>query len=138
MKTALLICCTCFILLGCSKSKHSTHPALARPDGKSHRGDTMVGNTLTDPTALQELGRLYQKEKAFEARQEYLLRLLDYYLFSQNRLKGMKKHEVESVFGPTQYEDKNPSRVSYSGGRDSLVIDYKDNIVSYAQYIMSY
>src|SRR5436190_19732934 len=78
------------------------HPALAEPDGKSHRGHQMVAADIKDPRVLKELSRRFREAKAlrfvekngkqvvvgaedFEKRQEYLLRLLDYYWFSKQQ-----------------------------------------------------
>ena len=80
------------------------HPALAEPDGKSHRGDKMVAADIKDQRVLNELGRRYKATKRlrvnpdgisgaedFEKRQEYLLRLLDHYWFSEQRIVGMTR-----------------------------------------------
>jgi len=75
------------------------HPALLPPDGQSHRGDKLVGHTLKGSEDLLALGKLYQDAKRSELRQEYFLRLLDYYWFSEQRLIGMKRSDIEKVFG---------------------------------------
>src|SRR5438874_1807050 len=76
------------------------HPALAEPDGQSHRGDTTVAADIDDPRVLAELVRRFRQTEPlrlasrggrtvvrgagdFEKRQEYLLRLLDYYWFGK-------------------------------------------------------
>src|SRR5262245_4173664 len=70
------------------------HPALMEPDGVSHRGDKMIADDVRDPRIIAELSRRFRATQAmrfanqqwtgtdgFERRQEYLLRLLDFYHF---------------------------------------------------------
>ncbi|MEQ8787507.1 MAG: hypothetical protein RIC55_14480 [Pirellulaceae bacterium] len=113
------------------------HPALAEPDGRSHRGDKMVAAEIEDPRVLKELSRRFRATRKgfedFELRQEYLLRLLDYYYFSKRRIVGMKRTEVEEIFGPL---GGGPDRAFVSGGRDRFVLWFKDGRVSGAYYAM--
>ena len=128
------------------------HPALAEPDGTSHRGGKMVAAEIKDPRVLKELGRRFRETKMlrvvekdgkritegtedFEKRQEYLLRLLDHLWFSKQRIVGMKRTEVEEIFGPL---GDNPDRAFVSGGRDTLCLWFKDGRVSGAYYAMGY
>ncbi len=128
------------------------HPALTEPDGKSHRGDKMVAEEIKDPRVLKELGRRFRETKAlrvvekngkriaegsedFEKRQEYLLRLLDHFWFSKQRIVGMQRTEVEEIFGPL---GNNPERAFVSGGRDTFCVWLKDGRVSGAYYTMGY
>jgi hypothetical protein len=128
------------------------HPALAEPDGESHRGDKMVAAEVKDPRVLKELSRRFCAAKPlrlvekdgrvtvcgaedFERRQEYLLRLLDHYWFSKRRLVGMTRAEVEQVFGPL---GADPERPEIAGGRDIFCIWFKDGRVSGAFYSMGY
>ena len=126
------------------------HPALVEPDGQSHRGDKMVAAGVDDPRVLEELSRRFKSsENDFEKRQEYLLRLLDYYLWGKNpehsntdnRLLGMSIAQVEAVFGPgnpgAQLTDRTDS-LFWRGGRDLLVVYFEDGRISYAVYIMGY
>jgi hypothetical protein len=128
------------------------HPALAEPDGESHRGDKMIAAEIKDPRVLIELSRRFREAKPlrivekdgkevvvgakdFEKRQEYLLRLLDYYWFSKQRLVGMTRVEVEQIFGPL---GADPERVFIFAGRDTFCIRFKDRRVSEAFYSMGY
>jgi hypothetical protein len=128
------------------------HPALAEPDGKSHRGDRMVAATIEDPRVLAELSRRFQQTKPlqlvrhgkglevrgaedFERRQEYLLRLLDYYYFSKERLPGMTRAQVEAIFGRL---GSNPDKAEVCGGRDTLVLWFKQGRVDWANYVTGY
>jgi hypothetical protein len=120
------------------------HPALQPPDGQSHRGGKMVGDTLQKWGDVLALGKLYQGAEKFEARQEYLLRLLDYLLFSKDRLTGMKRAEIEAVFGkgksnPVENE-KNPNKTRYawSGGRDCVLVWFDGDVATGADYVMGY
>ena len=115
------------------------HPALAVPDGESHRGGPMVGADIDDPRVLDELSRRYRTEKDFERKQEYFLRLLDHYLFSRDRLTGMTRVEIERIFGPPMDSDEEVSnRREWKGGRDYLVVDFKDDIAVQVMHIMGY
>jgi hypothetical protein len=115
------------------------HPALAVPDGESHRGGPWVGADIDDPRVLDELSRRYRTEKDFERDQEYFLRLLDYYLFSRDRLTGKTRVEIERIFGPPMDPDEEDSnRCEWKGGRDYLVVDFKDGIAVGAFHIMGY
>jgi hypothetical protein len=128
------------------------HPALAEPDGRSHRGDRMVAAGIDDPRVLLELSRRFRRTEPlrlvrrggettvsgaedFERRQEYLLRLLDYYWFSKPRLVGMTRAEVEVVFGPL---GAVAGRASISAGRDALCLWFKGGRVTSAFYAMGY
>ena len=128
------------------------HPALAEPDGRSHRGDKTVAADISDPRVLAELIRRFHRTKAlslveqdgktvvrgaqdFEKRQEYLLRLLDYYWFSKPRLLGMTWAEVDHVFGPL---GPAAERAYISAGRDTLCLWFKNGRVSGAFYAMGY
>jgi hypothetical protein len=128
------------------------HPALAEPDGHSHRGDRMVAADIHDPRIVRELSRRYRQTEPlrlvqqggettvlgaedFERRQEYLLRLLDFYWFSKPRLVGMSRAEVEGIFGPLR---PNAGRASISAGRDTLYLWFKEGRVSDAFYAMGY
>lgn len=119
-------------------------PALQPPDGKSHRGDKMVGDQLTDPKDIAALGKLYREAKDFEIRQEYFLRLLDYFWFSKERLIGMKQTDIEEVFGPGKAEkyfhDQTPNITSllWSGGRDYIQVSFKDGKATGAAYVMGF
>ncbi len=107
------------------------HPALAEPDGRSRRGDKAVAADAGDPRVLAELSRRFRQTKPlqltpqgdvrgaedFERRQEYLLRLLDYYWFSKPRLVGMTRVEVEAIFGPLGHDTQ---RADIPDGRDLL------------------
>jgi hypothetical protein len=128
------------------------HPALAEPDGQSHRGDRMVAADINDPRVLAELIRRFRQTKPlelveqgdnidvrgtedFEKRQEYLLRLLDYYWFSKPRLIGMTWAEVDKIFGPLGPVAK---AASISAGRDTFYLWFKEGRVSDAYYAMGY
>ncbi|MCZ7647193.1 MAG: hypothetical protein M5U26_18380 [Planctomycetota bacterium] len=128
------------------------HPALAEPDGGSGRGGKMVAADIKDPRILKELSRRFRATRPmrieekdgktrvvgaedFERRQEYLLRLLDYYWFSQERLKGMTRAEVEEIFGPL---GGNGASASIHAGRDTFYIAFEDGRVSHAFYAMGY
>jgi hypothetical protein len=74
-------------------------------------------------------------EEDFEKRQEYFLRLLDYYWFSKPRLVGMTRAEVEQVFGRLGADSE---RAFISAGRDTLCLWFKDGRVSGAFYAMGY
>lgn len=128
------------------------HPALAEPDGRSHRGDKMVAAEINDRRVLEELvPRFRQTEPLrlvnqngetvvrgggdFEKRQEYLLRLLDYFWFSKPRLTGMTWAEVDRIFGPL---GPMAEQASVSAGRDMFWIWFKDGRVSGAFYAIGY
>jgi hypothetical protein len=128
------------------------HPALEEPDGRSHRGDKMVAADIDDPRILLELSRRFRQTKPlqlvqqsdkptvqgfgnFERRQEYLLRLLDYYWFSKPRVLGMTGAQVEGIFGPLESKD---GRDCISGGRDTVYFSFKNGRVSYVFYAMGY
>jgi hypothetical protein len=128
------------------------HPALAEPDGESHRGDKMIAADIKDPRVLKELSRRFRAAKQlrliekdgrvtvsgaedFERRQEYLLRLLDHYWFSKQRLVGMTRADVEQVFGPL---GADPERASISAGRGTFCVYFKGGRVSGAYYCMGY
>jgi hypothetical protein len=130
------------------------HPALAEPDGRSHRGDKLVADQIADRRVLAELIRRFRQTKPlclaerdgqtlllgtndFERRQEYFLRLLDYFWVSKNRLVGMTRAEVEAIFGPLTYCPVMEG-VFLSAGRDSLIIYFADGKVSSAYYAMGY
>ena len=121
-----------------------SHPALSPPDGVSHRGGKMVGDSLTKWEDVVAFGKLYQTTKEFEVRQEYFLRLLDYFWFSKRRIIGMKRTDIESVFGkghPQPIRDsKNPTstRLAWSGGRDSILIWFENDTATGAFYAMGY
>jgi hypothetical protein len=116
------------------------HPALAEPDGRSHRGGNMVASEINDRRILLELSRRFRQTQTlqlvqqggktitqgtedFERRQEYLLRLLDYYWFSKQRLLGMTWAEVETVFGPLGPKGE---RAYVSAGRDTLCLWFRE------------
>jgi hypothetical protein len=138
------------------KSDWRSHPALAEPDGQSHRHGRMLGDKINDPRVLDELSRRFRATRElrfvksgdawklegggdFEYRQEYFLRLLDYYWFSKDRLTGMTRHKIESIFGPGGLERSQRSgRLSWSAGRDMLIADIENNRVVDAQYVMGY
>ena len=138
-----LLLATTAIAAGCASHDRSApsgppHPALAIPDGKSHRGGREIAADLEDPAVLAELGRRYRVEKDFERRQEYFLRLLDHFLFSRDRLSGMTRGQVEQVFGPGTPESAAHHRWSWQGGRDRLLLDFHGDLVISAQYAMGY
>jgi hypothetical protein len=125
-----------------------THPALAEPDGKSHRGDQMVAADMKDQRVLDELSRRYKATQGlrvtpdgisggedFEKRQEYLLRLLDHYWFSDKRLLGMTRAQVEKIFGPL---GNDPARAYISGGRDTMCFWFHDGRLFGAFYAIGY
>jgi len=149
------------LILGCGlkerKGDWRSHPALAEPDGKSHRnGRVLVGDKITDPRVLTELSRRFRAtkelafnkvgddwelegEEDFEIRQEYFLRLLDYYWFSKDRLTGMTRDKIESIFGPGGLDPGQKSgRLIWSAGRDELIADIENNRVVDAQYVMGF
>jgi hypothetical protein len=112
----------------------------------------MVGADIDDQRVLAELSRRFRRTKPlelvsqrgqaavrgaedFESRQEYLLRLLDHYLFSKQRLVGMTRVEVEGIFGPLE---PNRDQASLSAGRDKLHLWFKEGRVSSAYYAMGY
>jgi hypothetical protein len=112
----------------------------------------MVAAAIDDPRILLELSRRFRRTEPlrlvrqggettvagaedFEMRQEYLLRLLDYYWFSKPRLVGMTREEVEGVFGPL---GPVAGRASISAGRDTLCLWFKGGRVSDAFYAMGY
>lgn len=119
--------------------KWKNHPALAEPNGRSHRGDKMVAANVEDPRVLDELSRRFRQTKLqdedFGRQQEYFLRLLDYYWFSKPRLVGMNRAEVEEIFGPL---GRDPERADISAGRDVLCLWFKNGRVSDAFYAMGY
>lgn len=88
--------CLYFIVLSIGSCQQSTaddwksHPALRPPDGKRHRGDPMVAGDIDDIRVLEELSRRFKMTRD----PEYFLRLLDYYLFSKNRLVGLSLLEI--------------------------------------------
>jgi hypothetical protein len=125
------------------------HPALAEPDGRSHRCDRMVAADIQDSRVLAELSSRFRQTEPmqltpdgeirgtrdFERRQEYLLRLLDYYWFGKPRLIGMSRAEVEAIFGPVGEDAK---RAKIPAGRNTLHLWFKDGRVSGAFYAMGY
>ena len=128
------------------------HPALAKPDGQSHRGGKMIAARISDPRILAELSKRFRQTEPlqlvankgkvavsggedFERRQEYLLRLLDYYWFSRPRLVGMTRAQVEEIFGPLRPEAE---RAYITGGRDTFYLWFKKGRVSDAFYAMGY
>src|SRR5262249_25079388 len=128
------------------------HPALAEPDGRSHRGDKMVASEINDPRILLELSRRYRQTQPlqlvqqggktivrgaedFERRQEYFLRLLDYHWLSKPRLIGMTWAEIEGIFGPL---GPKAERADISAGRDSLCLWFKEGRVINAYYAMGF
>jgi hypothetical protein len=128
------------------------HPALLEPDGLSHRGNKMVAAAVQDPRVLTELSRRFRQTRPvrvvqqgeettvlatedFERRQEYLLRLLDYYWFSKPRLVGMTRAEVVGIFGPL---GEDPERAVISAGRDILSLYFKEGRLVSAFYAMGY
>lgn len=129
--------------------KWNSHPALAEPDGRSHRGDKMVAADIEDPPIVVELGRRFRQTNPlqftpqgrikgaedFERREEYFLRLLDYYWFSKPRLVGMTRAEVEMIFGPLGGDTE---QAGISAGRDALYLWFKGGRVSDAFYAMGY
>ena len=120
----------------------SRHPALLPPDGQSHRGDRMIGDTLNKDEVLK-LGKLYQYATGFEERQEYFLRLLDYFWFSERRFIGMTRADIEKVFGSAQFnpaQDNNPkpSRLEWAGGRDRILITFNGDIAANAYYVTGF
>jgi hypothetical protein len=134
-----------------------SHPALAAPDGRSHRhGRVLVGDKIDDPRVLAELSRRFRAtqelrfatmgdawklegERDFEIRQEYFLRLLDFYWFSMDRLTGMPRHKIEAIFGPGGLDPSRKSgRLSWSAGRDVLIADIENNRVIGVQYVMGF
>jgi hypothetical protein len=132
------------------------HPALRPPDGQSRRAARTVGDDIQDSRVLAELSRRFlatkeftfvktgdrwelQGSNDFETRQEYFLRLLDYYLFSKDRLTGMTRKRIEGVFGPGCLEEGVMNgRLSWDAGRDSLIADIENGRVVDVQYIMGY
>jgi hypothetical protein len=137
---------------GQPKGDWRNHPALAEPDGQSHRGGKMVAADITDPRVLKELSRRYRELKPlriverdgktivlgaedFEKRQEYLLRLLDYYWFSKQRLVGMTRTEVEAIFGPL---GNDAGQAHVAAGRDTLCLWFQGGRVTGAFYAMGY
>ena len=129
--------------------KWKNHPALVEPDGRSHRGDKMVAADVEDPRVLAELSRRFRQTEPlqptpqgrikgaedFERRQEYFLRLLDYYWFSKPRLVGMTQAEVEMIFGPLGGDTE---QAGISAGRDVLYLWFKNGRVRDAFYAMGY
>jgi hypothetical protein len=112
----------------------------------------MVAASIEDPRILAELSRRFRLTKPlqfvghgnaaalvgaedFERRQEYLLRLLDYYWFDQERLRGMTRREVEAIFGSL---GSDLQRASVSGGRDTFTIWFQQGRVSGAYHTMGY
>jgi hypothetical protein len=133
---------------GPADDRWKNHPALAEPDGHSHRGDKMVAADIDDPRVLAELARRFKQTEPlrvtragvrgdadFERRQEYLLRLLDHYWFAKPRLLGMTWAEVDAVFGPL---GPPAGRASVSAGRDTLYLWFAGGRVSGAYYAMGY
>ena len=104
----------------------------------------MAGDSLTKWEDVVALGKLYQAAEGFEIRQEYFLRLLDYFWFSQQRVNGMKRVDIETVFGKGRPEpirdNKNPTatRLGWSGGRDSILIWFENDKATGAFYVMGY
>jgi len=128
------------------------HPALAEPDGRSHRGDRPLAANIDDPRVLAEISRRFRKtaplrftrkrgvtgiegERDFERRQEYFPRLLDHYWFSKQRLLGMSRPAVERIFGPL---GNNPHRAEVRGGRDSLHLTCQRGRVTGAFHVTGY
>ena len=126
------------------------HPALMEPDGISRRGGKMVADDVRDPRIIAELSRRFRATQAmgfvnqqwtgtddFERRQEYLLRLLDFYHFSANRLAGMSRAKVQEIFGAG---DRCPpgNRLSWSAGRDVFVVWFRKGRVAGSYYVMGY
>jgi hypothetical protein len=115
------------------------HPALSEPDGKSHRFDRTLPK-IDDPRILTELSRRFRDTGTddFERRQEYLLRLLDYYYFDDpNRLVGKAPMEVERIFGPGE-RGVIPDTLEWSGGRDTFVVYFKKGRATGAWYAVGY
>jgi len=137
VSVALLSSCT---LSGGDSSSAALplHAALAIPDGESRRGGPWVGADIDDPRVLEELSRRYRAEEDFERRQEYFLRLLDYYLFSRDRLAGKSRPEIERIFGPGSSDEHHSNRLAWGGGRDSLIVDFENGVAVGAIYIMGY
>jgi hypothetical protein len=104
----------------------------------------MVGNTLTKPEDIAALGKLYQNAKDFESRQEYFLRLLDYFWFSEHRFIGMKRSEVEQIFGTgspaltSANQRPQVTRLHWSGGRDTILVSFEGDIATGAFYAIGY
>jgi hypothetical protein len=126
----------------------TNHAAIAEPDGLSHRGDKLVATDINDQRILNELSRRFRATNRlrinlqgvagaedFEKRQEYLLRLLDYYWFSKQRLMGMTRSEVEGIFGPL---GTDPTRADISGGRDTFCLWFNEGRLISAFYSMGY
>jgi hypothetical protein len=128
------------------------HPALAEPDGRSHRGDRMAAANVDDPRVLAELSRRFRATEPlrltrrgqdptirgagdFERRQEYFLRLLDHYWFSKQRLVGMDRRAVVRIFGPL---GDRPDRGQVSAGRDTLYLSFANGRVTGGFYSMGY
>jgi len=143
-------------ILGCHQECQTTdeaeaHGVLLPPDGKSHRGDKMVGDKAT-AEELKELseryktltmkmanaGQVMNAMPYFENQQEYFLRLLDYYLFSKNRLVGMTRREIEDIFGSRQAEDGPRFSLTWRGGRDTLKAVFENGRVKTAMYSMGF
>lgn len=135
-----------------SEDDWKNHPVLAEPDGESHRGDKQLGADIHDPRILAELSRRFRATTPLRIvqegarttvrgaddlgrRQEYLLRLLDYYWFSKRRLVGMARGEVEGIFGPLAGE---ADRAEIRGGRDLFLLWFKEGRVYGAYYAMGY
>ena len=133
------------------------HPALAEPDGRSGRGGKMVVANIRDPRVLAELSRRFLQTTAlgftadgkltgvgdFERRQEYLLRLLDHYYFSDNtRLVGKTPAQVERIFGPggdrLAAETQASASMSWPAGRDTFIVYFEKGIAKGAFYAMGY
>jgi hypothetical protein len=99
----------------------------------------MVGASIEDSRVLSELSRRFRES----GNHEYFLRLLDYYLFSSNKLRGITREQIEGIFGP----GKTPQHMKPSEGGslltwdvppDSLTVEIKDGRVAWAFYVMGF
>jgi hypothetical protein len=117
----------------------------------------MVAADIDDARVLRELSRRFQgtqpmrREKHgqewviagwedFERRQEYFLRLLDYYHFSKDRLTGKTREEVERIFGPGTRVNpaEHPSALKWNAGRDTFIVYFDKDRATGAFYAMGY
>lgn len=146
--------------VGAADEAWRQHPALADPDDRSHRGGKMVAADIDDPRVLVELSRRFKaadaadrsedtrgwlhKGRNFQLRQEYLLRLLDYYHFSQDRLTGKTKTEVEAIFGPGNRlkfgadPAEQDDMLAWQAGRDTFIVYLDGQRVTGTYYAMGY
>jgi hypothetical protein len=109
----------------------------------------MVGNSIKNWDEVLALGKLYRDSKEFEIKQEYFLRLLDYFIFSRDRskgdgFKGMRLEEIETIFGKSHAEplegetETTSTRFGWAGSRDSVLVWFKDGIATGGAYIQGF